>query len=399
MTDYTAEEIAETDYEGDETVSDEPAIVQTTKRGKGKAASGDAAMKDWLRSFGHLQYDSVQREGFNQIITTGIPTFDYAMGVGGLPLGSLVTVYGKEGVAKTAFWQHIAGQAQKQFPKKKVMVFDGEGMDVPTAERNGLDLSQERFASGSLFYYPIGVNNDIAYETMIMMIERMLTDTGKGVPAPDGIVVVVDSLDSIMSMAEMEMDADAGGPKFGSGMAKASSLTIKRLIGRLKATDSLMIVVQQGKPDLSAQAKFGPPPMTTSGGTAWKFYSKVRIKMARVAWIKDGDNGRAGMRIEGNLDKNKYNVTSKFEADFRFDWSADYSGGWDTAAGLIEVGSKDNVGLVQIAPRHVEFVGFTKEDGEAASFNGKNAAREWLISNPSKLNELDRQIRAKLYGR
>ncbi len=261
---------------------------------------------------------------------------------------------------------------------------------TPTAVRNGMNFDHDLMAAKKVMLITPDIERNYSWERMMVSMEQLMRAT------PNGIVLVVDSLDGMMTQSETAMEADDGGSKYG-GMAKANSNTFKRVAGAVKNTNSLMIVIQQARDKIAqGPAAYGPPQITTSGGHAVKHYSKIRMKLARGNAIKKGDD-IVGHEIKVRIEKNKYHRPFvDFVLELRYDYDENFVGGLDRAAGLIDVGIV--TGVVERDGASHTFHGLTKKDGSPAVLQGRERSRQWLLANPEIADELERQIRAALYG-
>jgi recombination protein RecA len=398
----------------------EPAQEPTKSKGGKKAAKKEKAdpqssLATWWGNWGKMATGGT-KESFEQLAETPLLPLDIALGHGGVPLGGIWTIYGFEGTGKTTLVQVMVAAIQKKYPKKIVIWVDGEGgFDGPTAERNGIYMDNAVFDADDfnpsmlesldrlLIHLTPTLENGFSYEKMMVMAESLLiaNSTG-GRPAPDGIVLVCDSLDSINTQSEIALEADDGGVKYGAGAAKANSVVLKRIAGLIKVTNSIMIITQQGRDDVTGGPSYGPPKPVTSGGRAVKNYSKVRLWLRRGKQITRGSDESTeiiGHEIVMLAEKNKYHRPFvKATLELRYNYDDNFAAGYDRAAGLLDMGI--DLGLIIRPPSSGmhNFVDMVKADGKPAIFNGRENARKWLIGNPQAADELEDKIRTTLYG-
>lgn len=336
----------------------------------------------WVKKWGALVSQSYQPDGYTQVIPTGLPTMDMALGTGGVPCGCVVSIYGKEGCGKSTLWQSMVGNVQRMYPERIIVIVDAEERFVgTTAMRNGMSADDELFANNKLIYVQPSVTNGLSYEKIVKMLEELV------VAAPDGVFMVIDSLDAMSTSTEMDMEADDGGVKFG-GMAKQNSILLKRVAPLLKETNSNLILIQQLRDKVNSQYA---GQVDTSGGHAVKHYSSIRMKMTPITPIRKGDE-ITGYKIEGRIEKNSYfRPFIEFSADLRYDFEeGGLPGGFDFFGAIIDLGVSTGL-ITKSGASHV-----FKTLGE--NKHGRDVARRWLFDNPDKCWELRDAIYNKLGG-
>lgn len=356
---------------------DEPVV-------KGKKSKGPPkSVQEWWNAWAASIEKGSDPESFKDIIETGMPTFDIAMGVGGLPRGSVMTVYGAEGCGKSTLWQMIVAAAQRQYPDMVVVIVDAEpGFNPAIAIRNGMQFSEELMKERKLFYINPSLDTGLSWERVAVMLEQLL------MVAPDGAFIIIDSMDSMSTATEVGQDADDGGAKFG-GLAKANSYILKRMSSLIKKHNSNMVIVQQARDKMNAQY---PGQFETAGGRAVKHYSQVRIRMIRTKPIVRGEV-TIGHRVKCRLEKNKYfEPFVEFELDLLYNDDV-LGGGFDILGQWIDLAVESKFMSREKAEHKI-----ISPDGEIKKISGRNAVRRWLANNPKEFGQLKTAIMNKIKG-
>ncbi len=212
------------------------------------------------------------------VISTGSISLDYALGVGGVPRGRIIEIYGPEGSGKTSLTLHIIAEAQKAGGVAAFL--DAEhALDPKYASALGIDLDN------LLLSQP-----DTGEQTL--EIAEVLIRSG----AVD--VIVVDSVAALVPKAEL--DGDMGDSHMGL-QARLMSQAMRKLTGVISKSHTCLIFINQIRMKIGVM--FGNPE-TTPGGRALKFYASVRIDIRRTGSIKDGDTA-VGNRVRARVVKNK----------------------------------------------------------------------------------------------
>src|SRR5437764_981598 len=218
------------------------------------------------------------------VIPTGSISLDSALGVGGLPRGRVVEIFGPESSGKTTLALHVIAQAQKA----------GGSAAFIDAE-HALDAAYAR---------KLGVDVDNLIVSQPDYGEQALEITGALVASGGIDVVVIDSVAALVPKAEL--DGEMGDSHMGLH-ARLMSQALRKLTGTVARTNTLLIFINQVREKIGVM--FGNPE-TTTGGRALKFYSSVRIEVRRAAALKDGET------VVGNRTKIKV-VKNKVAAPFR----------------------------------------------------------------------------------
>ena len=251
----------------------------------------DAVLSAIRKEFGELSImrlgDQAQQEV--PVISTGSLSLDLALGVGGLPRGRIVEVYGQESSGKTTLALHVVANAQK-----------AGGMAAFVDAEHALDPSYAR---------KIGVNLDDLLVSQPNSGEEALTITEQLVKSGALDVVVVDSVAALTPQAEI--DGNMGDSHMGL-QARLMSQAMRKLTSVIAQTKTLCIFTNQVREKIGVM--FGNPE-TTPGGKALKFYASCRLQVQRIGQIKDTANAVVGNRTRVKVVKNK--VAPPFtEAEF-----------------------------------------------------------------------------------
>ena len=290
-----------------------------------------------------------------ETISTGSIGLDVALGIGGLPMGRIVEIFGPESSGKTTLTLSVIAQAQKA---GKVCAFiDAEhALDPIYAAKLGVDV-KELFVSQP-------DNGEQALEICDALVRSGAID-----------VIIVDSVAALTPKAEIE--GDMGDSHVGL-QARLMSQALRKLTGQIKNANCLVVFINQIRMKIGVM--FGNPE-TTTGGNALKFYSSVRLDIRRVGAVKDGEE-----QI-GNETRVKV-VKNKLAAPFRqVDFQILYAEGISKNGELIELGVKHK--LVNKAGAWFSY------NGEKIG-QGKANAMKWLAEHPTQANELESKIRAEL---
>ena len=293
-----------------------------------------------------------------EAVSTGSLALDAALGIGGMPKGRVVEVYGPEGSGKTTIALHLIASVQRE--GGTAAFIDAEhALDPVYAEALGVD------AESLLISQPD--NGEQALE-----ITEALARSG----AVD--VIVVDSVAALVPKAEIEGEM---GESFMGLQARLMSQALRKLVGHVAKANCLLVFINQLRDKIGIV--YGNPEVTT-GGKALKYYTSVRIEIRRMEHIKvNGAN--VGSRTKAKVVKNKMAPPFK-EAEF----DIMYGEGISKIGELIDLGVK--FGFVQKA-------GAWFAMGEYRLGQGRDAAKEYFKNHPDEAEELERKIRAKLMGK
>jgi recombination protein RecA len=289
------------------------------------------------------------------VIPTGSIALDVALGIGGLPRGRVVEVYGPESSGKTTVALHAVANAQRA---GGIAAFiDAEhALDPDYAKKLGVDTD------GLLVSQPD--TGEQALEIADMLIRSGAID-----------VIVIDSVAALVPRAEIE--GEMGDSHVGL-QARLMSQALRKLTGALNNTGTTAIFINQLREKIGVM--FGSPE-TTTGGKALKFYASVRLDVRRIETLKDGSDP-VGNRTRVKVVKNKVAPPFK-QAEF----DILYGQGISREGGLIDMGVEH---------------GFVRKSGAWYTYEGdqlgqgKENARQFLKDNPDLADEIEKKIKEKL---
>ncbi len=290
-----------------------------------------------------------------EVISTGSLSLDLALGVGGVPKGRVVEIYGPESSGKTTMTLHIIAEAQKQ--GGTCAFIDAEhALDPVYSEKLGVDMDELLVSQPD--------TGEQALEITDMLVRSGAVD-----------VVVIDSVAALTPKAEIE--GDMGDSHVGL-QARLMSQALRKLTANIKRSNCVVIFINQIRMKIGVM--FGSPE-TTTGGNALKFYSSVRLDIRRIGAIKKGDE------VLGNETRVKV-VKNKVAPPFRqAHFEILYGEGVSREGEIIELG----VGQ-----------GLIEKSGAWYSYNGdrigqgRENVRNFLKENPEIAQHIETQIRAAL---
>ncbi len=288
-------------------------------------------------------------------IPTGSVALDIALGIGGLPRGRVVEIYGPESSGKTTVALHAVASAQR-LGGIAAFIDAEHALDPEYAKRLGVDTDALLVSQPD--------TGEQALEIMDMLVGSGSID-----------IVVIDSVAALVPRAEIE--GEMGDSHVGL-QARLMSQALRKITGRLSQTRTTAIFINQLREKIGVM--FGSPE-TTTGGKALKFYASVRIDVRRIETLKEG-TVPVGNRTRAKIVKNKMAPPFK-QAEFDIIYGL----------GISREGSLIDIGVDQ---------GFVKKSGAWFTYDGdqlgqgKENARKFLRDNPDLANELERQILEKL---
>ena len=213
-----------------------------------------------------------------EVISTGSIGLDVALGVGGLPKGRVVEIYGPESSGKTTLATHIIAEAQKK--GGMCAIIDAEhAFDSAYAQKLGVDIDN------------LLISQPDYGEQALEIADRLILSGALD-------VVVIDSVAALVPKGELE--GEMGDSKMGL-QARLMSQALRKLTGTISKTNTICIFINQLREKIGVM--FGNPE-TTTGGNALKFYASVRLDIRRMAQIKDGEEA-VGNRVKVKVVKNK----------------------------------------------------------------------------------------------
>ena len=292
-----------------------------------------------------------------EAISTGSLGLDIALGIGGVPKGRIIEIYGPESSGKTTLATHIVAEAQKK--GGIAAIIDAEhAFDKYYAQKLGVDVENLLISQPD--------NGEQALEIADNLIRSGAID-----------VIVIDSVAALVPKGEIE--GEMGDSKMGL-QARLMSQALRKLTGTISKTNCCCIFINQLREKIGVM--FGNPE-TTTGGNALKFYASVRLDIRRTSQIKDSDEV-AGNRVKVKIVKNKVAPPFRLaEFDIMF------------GEGISKVGEIIDLG--------VEY-GIVKKSGSWFSYGdtklgqGRDAVKNLLLDNPDLSDELEAKIRAEVSG-
>lgn len=287
-----------------------------------------------------------------EVIPTGSISLDIALGVGGLPRGRVIEIYGPESSGKTTVCQHVIAEAQKR-----------GGICAFVDMEHALDPT---------YAATIGVNVDELYVSQPDTGEQALEIAEALIRSGTMDVVVVDSVAALVPRAEIE--GEMGDAHVGL-QARLMSQALRKLSGVIKQTNTIVIFTNQLRSKIGVM--FGSPE-TTSGGNALKFYASVRLDIRRIQAIKTGSDV-IGNRTRIKVKKNK--VAAPF-TECEFDIM--YNEGISLTGDVLDLATEFNI---------VDKRGAYFRYGETLLGQGRENAKVFLAENPEILDELEFLIR------
>jgi recombination protein RecA len=290
-----------------------------------------------------------------EVVSTGSIGLDVALGIGGLPRGRVVEIYGPESSGKTTIATHVIAEAQK---KGGMCAFiDAEhAFDSSYAKKLGVDVDN------------LLISQPDYGEQGLEIADRLILSGALD-------VVVIDSVAALVPKGELE--GEMGDSKMGL-QARLMSQALRKLTATISKTNTICIFINQLREKIGVM--FGNPE-TTTGGNALKFYSSVRLDIRRSAQIKDGEQA-IGNRVKVKVVKNK--VAPPFRSA---EFDIIFGEGISKTGEIIDMGVELNI---------------IQKSGSWFSYNndklgqGRDAVRQLLTDNPELAGEIETKIREKL---
>jgi recombination protein RecA len=319
----------------------------------------DMALSQIDKQFGK---GSVMRMGENlnleiESISTGALALDLALGIGGLPRGRIVEIYGPESSGKSTLAMHVVAEAQRN--GGIAAYIDAEhAMDPVYAGAIGVNVDDLLISQPD--------TGEQALEIADMLIRSGALD-----------VLVIDSVAALTPRAEIEGDMGDSHPGL---QARLMSQALRKLTGTLSKTNTIAIFINQLREKIGVM--YGSPEVT-SGGRALKFYSSVRLDIRRIEQIKDGAEV-VGSRTRVKVVKNK--VSSPFK---QAEFDIMYGRGISREGSLLDVGVE--LGLIKKSGAW-----FTYEGEQLGQ--GRENAKQFLVETPQLMVEVNERIRSQLTG-
>ena len=342
------------------TVKPEKAPVSTNNIQEEKLKALEHALADLDQQFGKGAVMKMGSDAVNRdipVIPTGCLTLDYALGVGGIPRGRIVEIYGPESSGKTTVALHIVAEAQK-----------AGGIAAFVDAEHALD---------PLYAKKLGVNIDELYVSQPDTGEQALEITEALVRSGALDVVVIDSVAALVPKAEIDGEM---GDSFVGLQARLMSQALRKLTGVINKTGCVAVFINQLREKVGVM--YGNPE-TTPGGRALKFYSSVRLD------VRKGEALKNGTEIVGNHTKVKV-VKNKVAPPFRIaEFDIIYGEGISKEGTLLDMAVE--YGIISKSGAF-----FSYQDQRLAQ--GRDNARAYLKEHPEITEEIDRQVRARLFA-
>ena len=288
------------------------------------------------------------------VTPTGSVSLDLALGVGGVPKGRVIEIFGPESSGKTTLAQHIVAEVQK---KGGIAAFiDAEhAMDPEYAKNIGIQLNDLLISQPD--------TGEQALEIAETLVRSNAVD-----------LIVVDSVAALVPRVEIEGDM---GDSFIGLQARLMSQALRKLAGAISKSNCTVIFINQIRMKIGVM--FGNPE-TTPGGNALKFYSSVRLDIRRIGQIKDKEN------VIGNRTRVKV-VKNKVAAPFRIaEFDIMYKEGISKEGDILDLGA--DIGIITRSGSWYQY-------GKERIGQGREAAKQYLKDNPNLALEIEKTIRQK----
>ncbi|TLZ33072.1 MAG: recombinase RecA [Gammaproteobacteria bacterium] len=290
-----------------------------------------------------------------ETVSTGSLGLDIALGVGGLPRGRVVEVFGPEASGKTTLTLQVIAEVQRG-GGTAAFVDAEHALDPSYAEKLGVNINELLVSQPD--------TGEQALEITDMLVRSNAVD-----------IVVVDSVAALTPRAEIE--GEMGEMQVGL-QARLMSQALRKLTGNIKRSNTIVVFINQMRMKIGVM--FGNPE-TTTGGNALKFYASVRLDIRRIGAIKNGEE------VTGNLTRVKV-VKNKVAPPFReAEFEIMYGQGISREGEIIELGS--SLGIIEKSGAWYAYKG-------SRIGQGKDNARAYLQSNREVAREIEEQVRARL---
>src|SRR6476620_5601345 len=289
------------------------------------------------------------------VVSTGSIGLDAALGVGGLPRGRVIEIYGPESSGKTTVATHVIAEAQKK--GGMCAIIDAEhAFDSAYAQKLGVDIDN------------LLISQPDYGEQALEIADRLILSGALD-------VVVIDSVAALVPKGELE--GEMGDSKMGL-QARLMSQALRKLTATISKTNTICIFINQLREKIGVM--FGNPE-TTTGGNALKFYASVRLDIRRMAQIKDGEEA-VGNRVKVKVVKNK--VAPPFRVA---EFDIIFGEGISKMGEIIDMGVE--LGVIQKSGSWFSY------DGNKLG-QGRDSVKQLLLDNPELSSELEGKIRARI---
>ena len=325
-----------------------------------KAKALALTMEKLDKAFGKGTVMKLSDQKVNDIpaISTGSLSLDIALGIGGLPRGRVIEIYGPESSGKTTLTMHAIAEAQKA--GGTAAFIDAEHAFDPTyAKKLGIDVDNLLIAQPD--------NGEQALEIADQLISSGAID-----------IIVIDSVAALVPKGELE--GDMGDSKVGLH-ARLMSQALRKLTGTINKTNCLCIFINQLREKIGVM--FGSPE-TTTGGNALKFYASVRLDIRRIGQIKEDKDNVTGNRTKVKVVKNK--VAPPFKV---VEFDIIYGQGISKVGEIVDLGV--DMGIIGKSGSWFSY------DGNKIG-QGREAVKTLLLDNPELADTIEAKIRAMAKG-
>lgn len=328
-------------------------MAKASEEQQGKMRAAQTAIEQIKQKYGDgaIMKFSEARAMQVDAVPTGSISLDIALGVRGVPRGRIIEIFGPEASGKTTLAQHIISEVQKQ---KGIAAFiDAEhALDPDYARKIGVDVDNLLISQPD--------TGEQALEILETLVRSNAVD-----------VVVVDSVAALVPKAEIE--GEMGDSHMGL-QARLMSQALRKLTGVVSKSKTVVIFINQTRQKIGV---FFGNPETTTGGTALKFYSSVRIEVRRSAQIKQGD------AVIGNRVKIKV-VKNKVAAPFRTtEFDIMYNEGISVSGDLLDTG---------VAQKVIHKSGNSYSFGDDKLGVGREKVKQFLRENPKMMDQIEKKI-------
>jgi len=329
----------------------------SSENGEQKKKALDLAVKQIQREHGKGSIMKMGDEPRQDVeaIPTGSLALDNALGVGGVPRGRIIEIYGPESSGKTTLATHIIAEAQK-LGGTAAFIDAEHAFDPNYAEDLGVDVDELLLSQPD--------TGEQALNICDTLVRSGALD-----------VIAIDSVAALVPQAELE--GDMGDTHVGL-QARLMSQALRKLAGTINRTKTALIFINQIRMKIGVM--FGNPE-TTSGGRALKFYSSVRMDIRRIGAVKDGQDV-VGNRTRVKVKKNKVAPPFK-EAEF----DIIYGEGISALGEIIDLGTEHDI---------LEKRGSWYSYGEETIAQGREATKDWLREHDEEREEIKHEIRREL---
>ena len=347
------------------TKAEKPEKTEKAEKGSGdpaieKAKALALTMEKLDKAFGKGTVMKLSDQKVNDIpaISTGSLSLDIALGIGGLPRGRVVEIYGPESSGKTTLTMHAIAEAQKA--GGTAAFIDAEhAFDPSYAKKLGIDVDNLLIAQPD--------NGEQALEIADQLISSGAID-----------IIVIDSVAALVPKGELE--GDMGDSKVGLH-ARLMSQALRKLTGTINKTNCLCIFINQLREKIGVM--FGSPE-TTTGGNALKFYASVRLDIRRIGQIKEDKDNVTGNRTKVKVVKNK--VAPPFKV---VEFDIIYGQGISKVGEIVDLGV--DMGIIGKSGSWFSY------DGNKIG-QGREAVKTLLLDNPELADTIEAKIRTMAKG-